>query len=142
MFDLLERVAKWLFQLILWLRPPIHVEVLYFRFQEFRSNSDSSLIVRTTSPRRYHAKLALTNRSDRVVFIKATSVTIDEEKNYPQENGDGNGIRFDPHELKTCTLIFPVNEDDHPREAGQFCVEIVPTKGRSTTACGTFPLEN
>ncbi len=137
--SLLNSLIQLLPKLIGWLRSPIAGEVSCLRYEERRINSNDSIVVISPWPRRYHVRLALTNRNSRVVYIKTISLAIGQQKAYQQVRVD-SFIRLDSHEIQVHDLVFPLDESEQPTEGGKFQIEIAPTVGRSTTISGTFPL--
>lgn len=137
MGDALDFLLKLAARLIWWIIPTLDVEVLYFRYESLRGGG--TFVVLTPWHERYHAKLALTNKSERVVFIKTLSVTIDEMKTYPHANTE-NTIRLDSHERMVLDVIFPVSESDKPKDTGKFEITVVPTVGRKKAFSGVFPV--
>jgi len=134
--DFIWKLFEKLLTLTKRLRAPIRSEVSSFRYEDL-----SDTIVIALHPRRYRAKLALTNRSDRLVYIKTLSVTIGEEHTY-RERTLGTAVRrLEPHELGELDVTFPVVGDEEPVELGTFQLDIIPTVGRRTTIRGSFPIE-
>jgi hypothetical protein len=128
MGDLIAKILEWL---ISWLRPPVDVEVLDFCFQDLRNRPDDSLVVITPYPRRYRGELALTNRSDRVAYIKSIALTGG-GGSVRKEAQLHEALRLDSHEIKQHVASFPLNDDEEPVKAGQFRIEVAPTVGRKT----------
>lgn len=140
-----ELILK-LFEFFLgWLRPPLALEVDGFDFQDVRSRPGDSLIVVTPHPRFYLGELNLTNRSDKVVYIKSVVLTgcsgkVSKKAHLPEP------LRLEPHEPKKYDVTFPLEDNEEPM-SGQFKIEITPSVGRrsvgfvnlaarDTTACG------
>jgi hypothetical protein len=137
MGDVLDFLLKLAARLIWWIIPTLDVEVLYFRYESLRS--DDVFVVLSPWHDRYHARLALTNKSDRPVFIKTFSTTIDEMNTYPHADTE-NTIRLDSHERRVLDVVFPVSQSDKPKDAGKFEITVVPTVGRKKALSGVFPV--
>lgn len=137
MGDVLDFLLKLAARLFWWVIPTLDVEVLYFRYESLRGGD--TFVVVTPWYERYHAKLALTNKSDRAVFIKTFSATIDEVNTYPHADAEIT-IRLDSHERRVLDVIFPVSESDEPKDTGKFEIIVVPTVGRKTAFSGVFPV--
>lgn len=138
MFDFLDHLIKWSTQIIRFLRAPLTAEVSYFRYEEQRSSPGDMLVVISAWPRRYHAEFFVTNRADRTVFIKSVTATIDGEFTF--SSTETEVIRLDSHEVKKLSVIFSTDKAQHPREAGEFRIDIFPSVGRKTAIRGLFPL--
>lgn len=137
MGDVLDSLLKLAARLFWWVIPTLDVEVLYFRYESLRGGD--TLVVVTPWPERYHAKPALTNKSDRAVFIKSFSAKIAEMSTYPHA-GEEITMRLDSHERRVLDVIFPVSESDKPKDSGKFQITVVPTVGRKTAFSGVFPV--
>mgnify|MGYP001594609736 CR=1 FL=1 len=132
--DFLLKLVAWFIWRII---PTLDVEVLYFQYES--PGSDDGFLFRLQRHSQYGAKLALTNKSDRAVFIKTFSVTIDEMNTYPHADAEIT-IRLDSHERRVLDVTFPVSESDEPKDAGKFEITVVPTVGRKKTFSGVFPV--
>jgi len=110
----------------------LSVEVRAFYYQDVTGE-----MVATGHPRRYLAELALTNHSDRPIYIKGMSVTVGSQTYARQEGAEV--CRIEPGEYKELQESFPV-ERAPAIESGDFSIEVVPAVGKPVRATGTFPL--
>lgn len=127
MWDLLWKILEWL---ISWLSPPLHVEVAGFSFDEIRNRPGDPVVVITAFPRCYTAQLSLTNRSNRLVFVKSVVLKGPDAK-LSKKAVIGRPLRLEPHEPKDIDVMFPLEDDEKPM-SGQFEIEVTPSVGRKT----------
>ncbi len=135
--DFVLKMLAWLPSLITKIKPPLNVDVLSLSFEDLGNKPGDPVVLITAWPRRYRAELTLTNRSDKVVYVKSIVLTIGHEKTRKKAESQ-DILRFEPHEPKEHVVIFPLNDDEEPIKAGQFQIEVTPTVGRKTVTSGCF----
>jgi len=136
---MVEFVFKLLSLVISRLVSPIGVEVSYFRFEDLSTHSSDVVAVITPHPKRYHVKLLLTNRSDRVIYIVSYSVGIDDVRTFSQTRFD-NPLRLEAHQPKEHTIVLPLDAGSEPIRAGRFSISVWPSFGRRAQVSGVFPI--
>jgi len=113
----------WLGWLIAWLRPPIGFEIVEFYPQDLRNK-----FIISAYPRRYYAKLAVTNRTHKVVYVKSIVLSGPHGK-LRKEATLREPLRLEPGEPKEEPVIFPFNDGEVP-VTGRFEIEVIPSIGR------------
>lgn len=136
---MVELAEKILWLVVRHLTSPISVEVSYLKYEDFTPREDDPVVVCTGYPRRYHVKLVLTNRSNRVVYVVAYSACIGDEHRFAKTRFD-NPYRIEAHEPKTISIVLPLDEDSEPIRKGRFTIDVWPSSGRRTKVSGLFPI--
>jgi len=129
MWSVLWQLCEW----VIWrLWPPVVVEVSAYSVHELRNKPGDILVVISPHPRRYSAKLTLTNRSGRTAYVKSIKLT-----RHPggicKEAPLRDPIRLEPHEPKPEAVIFPIDENEEPIPAGEFRIEVTPSVGKAAS---------
>jgi len=122
-------------------KPPLRGNVVYLAYNDFDRVADEFhgrvLFIPPPSPRRYLAKVELTNRCDQPTYVKGAVLTLNGTRRYENK---GKPVRLDPHEIRTEPFIFPVERSDTPLDAADFVLEVVPSVGRRTRLRGRLPV--
>ena len=115
---------------------PLEVEVLSFSAFTRRDRPNGSCVILTSCPDGYSAEVSLTNRSDKVVWIKQFALTIGGQEG-EKEPESREALRLDPGQPRTHHLAY---HDEAPKASGSFRIRVVPTRGRPTEVSANFPL--
>jgi hypothetical protein len=115
---------------------PLSAEVQSFYYQDVTADAQGPPVI-TPYPRRYLTELALTNHSDRPVYVKRIAIKIG-SRTYGRAPG-ADVIRLESGEYRELDESFPV-EDNVAAESGEFALEITPAVGDSMTFRGSFPV--
>ena len=136
MFQIPSKLVDWVLSLLMrkWLRP-LSVHVLDFAYQDKRNRPGDILCVVTSWPRRYWARLSLTNRTDRVIYIQTITLTIEGGK----EHKEASSLRLEPGEPKEHDVTSPLAENEEPVKAGRLVIGVTPSVGRTTEVAGSLP---
>ena len=137
--DLVARLLGPFGRLASRLVPPLRVEVTHIRYEEWDTRACDRFVIISPWPRRYLAKMIVTNRSSRPVYVRAIRLSVNDEVCYAEAEA-AKTLRIEPGEPKEYTAVFPVSEEQTPAEAGKFWIEVVPGVGRKTRVTGRFPL--
>ena len=127
MWELLFKL--WEFLLAnLW--PPLVLEVERFYFQDVSARPNDIVVVCSSHPRRYYAKLSLTNRTGKPAYVKSIALRawagkVRKEAHLP------NPLRLESNEFKKHDVVFPLGENEKPM-TGEFNIEITPSVGRKS----------
>jgi len=140
MVELAVKALELLCSVVRCLTSPISVEVSYFQFEDFSSHASDVLAVITPYPKRYHVKLGLTNRSDRVIYIVSYSARVGDTHTFSQTRFD-NALRLEAHQPKEHSIILPLDAASKPVRTGRFSIRVWPSFGRSTKVNGVFPIK-
>jgi hypothetical protein len=128
--DVWELILKLSESFLSWLRPPLALEVGGFYFQDVRSEPGNSLVSVTPYPRRYIGELSLTNRADKVVFVKSVVLTRCGGR-VSKKAEMREPLRLESHEPKKYDVTFPL-DDNEAAVRGQFKIEVIPSVGRKS----------
>lgn len=136
MLDLVCKVIGWLVPGLVrkWARP-LTVVVWYCAYEDMRNRPDDPFVLITPWPRRYRARLSLTNRTDRVVYIQTITLAIEGGK----EHEEASSLRLEPGEPKKHDVVFPLAEKEEPVKAGRLIIGVTPSVGRTTEVAGSLP---
>ena len=127
MWNFISNIVVWLAD---WLRPPLGVEIVEFCFDNVRSGPDDSIFVITPYPRRYYSELVLTNRTNKVVYVK--SIVLSGHHGKLRKEADlWNPLRLESGEPKKEIVIFPLDDGEEP-VTGCFEIEVIPSIGRKS----------
>ncbi len=127
MWGLLWKTIEWL---VSWLKPPLEMEISAFSFDDVRNKPGDPVVFITAYPRRYLARLVLTNQSGRTTYLKCVALAT-VRGHGPKEGMFHGPLRFESHEFKRLEVIFPLDDDEEPT-TGEFEIEVTPSVGRKS----------
>ncbi len=116
-------------------RPKITIEAKDFYYHN-TNEPDGLLVVLTSCPSRYHARLAFSNIGRRLTTVRRITVLINKELELPAS--DFNQIRLEPGECGEEIIVFPVENNDALSQ-GVFEIQAVDAFGKKYKCRGQFP---
>jgi hypothetical protein len=134
MWEILAKVVGFL-----WIRlsRPLTVEVEGIQFQDVGMLSDSSIAIVSPHPKRYVARLVISNRSARTVFVESIDLVLP-EITIGDQFLHGKALKLDPGEPSKYKALFAVAQNFGSMQPTKYTIIVVPTKGRAVRCGGVL----
>ena len=121
-------------------RCPLHITVLEFESYEFVNRPSDALNHISEFPRKYWAKLRMSNRTEHEVVVQDMWVTINErlriDAHWDQK------LKISPRDFEDVNVIFPVQDHANRLSGGTYELHVRATRGREFVGRGTHSAPN